>query len=93
MTSTRSSRRTSLSILSRFHSLLSPERQTIRKYKMAGRIITEKLDFYTFMYMVIEPARMSLREFNDHYDRLIFRIWSWRRFLTGKCGKLSLLGF
>jgi hypothetical protein len=45
------------------------------------------------MYMVIEPARMSLREFNDHYDRLIFRIWSWRRFRTGKCGKLSLLGF
>ena len=25
------------------------------KYKMEGRIITEKLDFYTFMYMVIEP--------------------------------------
>ena len=36
---------------------------------------------------------MSLREFNDQYDRLIFRIWSWRRFRTGKCGKLSLLGF
>ncbi len=60
------------------------------KYKTEGRIITEKLDFYTFMYMVIEPTRMSLREFNDQYDRLIFRIWSWRRFRTGKCGKLSL---
>jgi hopanoid C-3 methylase len=63
------------------------------KYKAEGRIIMEKLDFYTFMYMVIEPTRMSLREFNDQYDRLIFRIWSWKRFLRGKCGKLSLLGF
>jgi hypothetical protein len=63
------------------------------KYKAEGRIITEKLDFYTFMYMVIEPTRMSLREFNDQYDKLIFRIWSWSRFLRGKCGKLSLLGF
>ena len=53
----------------------------------------ENLDFYTFMYMVIEPTQMSLRAFNDQYDRLIFRTWSWSRFLQGKCGKLSLLGF
>jgi radical SAM superfamily enzyme YgiQ (UPF0313 family) len=63
------------------------------KYKDEGRIITEKLDFYTFMYMVIQPEHMSLREFNSQYDRLIFRIWSWSRFLKGKCGQLSLLGF
>jgi radical SAM superfamily enzyme YgiQ (UPF0313 family) len=62
-------------------------------YKSQDRIITEKLDFYTFMYNVIEPTRMSLREFNHQYDRLVFRTWSWSRFLRGKCGDLSLLGF
>jgi radical SAM superfamily enzyme YgiQ (UPF0313 family) len=62
-------------------------------YKSQGRIITDKLDFYTFMYMVIQPTKMSLRAFNDQYDRLIFRTWSWSRFLRGKCGKLSLFGF
>ena len=62
-------------------------------YKGQDRIITEKLDFYTFMYNVIEPTRMSLREFNDQYDRLVFRTWGWSRFLRGKCGDLSLLGF
>jgi magnesium-protoporphyrin IX monomethyl ester (oxidative) cyclase len=62
-------------------------------YKSQGRLITEKLDFYTFMYTVVEPTQMPLREFNRQYDRLIFRIWSWSRFLRGHCGKLSLLGF
>ena len=62
-------------------------------YKAQGRIITDKLDFYTFMYTVLQPAHMSLREFNNQYDRLIFRTWSWSRFLRGKCGKLRLLGF
>ena len=62
-------------------------------YKAQGRIVTDKLEFYSFMYTVIEPTQMSLRAFNDQYDRLIFRTWSWSRFLRGKCGKLSLLGF
>lgn len=62
-------------------------------YKAQGRIITDKLDFYTFMYTVLRPTNMSLREFNDQYDRLIFRTWSWSRFLRGKCGKLRFLGF
>jgi radical SAM superfamily enzyme YgiQ (UPF0313 family) len=62
-------------------------------YKSQGKIISDKLDFYTFMYTVVEPTKMTLREFNREYDRLIFRIWSWGRFLRGGCGKLSLLGF
>jgi hypothetical protein len=45
------------------------------------------------MYTVIQPVHMSLREFNRQYDRLIFRTWSWSRFLRGKCGDLSLVGF
>ncbi len=62
-------------------------------YKAQGRIITDKLEFYTFMYTVLRPAHMTLREFNHQYDRLVFRTWSWSRFLRGKCGKLKLLGF
>jgi len=62
-------------------------------YKTQGRIVTDKLDFYTFMYNVIEPTSMSLREFDRQYDRLIFRTWSWSRYLRGNCGKLSFLGF
>jgi radical SAM superfamily enzyme YgiQ (UPF0313 family) len=62
-------------------------------YKAQGRIITDKLDFYTFMYTVLQPTHMSLREFNNQYDRLVFRTWSWSRFLRGKCGKLTLVGF
>jgi radical SAM superfamily enzyme YgiQ (UPF0313 family) len=62
-------------------------------YKAQGRIITDKLDFYTFMYTILRPSQMSLRAFNDQYDRLIFRTWSWSRFLRGKCGKLRLMGF
>jgi radical SAM superfamily enzyme YgiQ (UPF0313 family) len=62
-------------------------------YKAQGRIITEKLDFYTFMYNVIEPASMTPREFDRQYDRLIFRMWSWSRFVRGKCGRTSFLAF
>jgi hopanoid C-3 methylase len=62
-------------------------------YKAQGRIVTNDLAFYTFMYNVIEPTFMTLREFDAHYDRLIFRTWSWSRYLRGKCGKLSFLGF
>jgi radical SAM superfamily enzyme YgiQ (UPF0313 family) len=62
-------------------------------YKAQDRIITDKLDFYTFMYTVIRPTQLTLREFNRQYDRLIFRTWSWSRFLGGKCGKLKLTGF
>lgn len=36
---------------------------------------------------------MTLREFNRQYDRLIFRTWSWSRYLCGNCGKLRLFGF
>ena len=45
------------------------------------------------MYNVIEPVHMTMREFDRQYDRLIFRTWSWSRFLRGKCGKLSFPGF
>lgn len=62
-------------------------------YKAQGRIITEKLDFYTFMYTVIEPSHMSLREFNRQYDRLVMRMWSWKRYLSGNCGDTSFFGF
>jgi radical SAM superfamily enzyme YgiQ (UPF0313 family) len=62
-------------------------------YKNRGQIVTERLEFYTFMYAVLRPSNMTLREFNAQYDRLIFRTWSWSRFLSGKCGKLRLLGF
>lgn len=70
-----------------------PATEDHKRYKEAGKILTDKLDFYTFMYMVVEPSHVSLREFNRLYDRLIFRTWSWSRFLRGKCGKLSFLGF
>jgi magnesium-protoporphyrin IX monomethyl ester (oxidative) cyclase len=70
-----------------------PGTEDFDTYKAQGRIVTEKLDFYTFMYNVIEPANMSLREFDRQFDRLVFRTWSWSRFLRGKCGDLSLVGF
>lgn len=62
-------------------------------YKAQGRIITDQLDYYTFMFNVIEPTHMTLREFNRQYDRLIFRMWSWRRYLRGRCGNTSFAGF
>jgi radical SAM superfamily enzyme YgiQ (UPF0313 family) len=70
-----------------------PGTEDYKSHKLKGRIITEKLDFYTFMYAILEPVHMSLREFNWQYDRLIFRTWSWSRFLRGKCGKLRFFGF
>jgi radical SAM superfamily enzyme YgiQ (UPF0313 family) len=70
-----------------------PGTEDFDKYKAQDRIVTEQLDFYTFMYNVIEPTRMSLREFDRHFDRLVFRTWSWSRYLRGKCGDLSFLGF
>jgi radical SAM superfamily enzyme YgiQ (UPF0313 family) len=62
-------------------------------YKSQGRILTEKLDFYTFMYNVIQPAHMSPREFDRQFDRLVLRLWSWRRYLRGKCGRTTFLAF
>ena len=70
-----------------------PGTEDFKMYKQKGQIVTEKLDFYTFMYAVLEPAHMSLREFNAQYDRLIFRTWSWSRYLRGNCGKLKFFGF
>lgn len=70
-----------------------PGTDDYRKYKDQGQIVTDRLEFYTFMYAVLRPVHMSLREFNALYDRLIFRTWSWSRFLHGKCGKLRLFGF
>ena len=70
-----------------------PGTEDFDKYKAQDRIVTEKLDFYTFMYNVVQPTSMSLREFDRRFDRLVFRTWSWSRFLRGKCGDLSLIGF
>ena len=62
-------------------------------YKAAGRILTEKLDFYTFMYNVVQPMSMSPREYDRLYDHLILRMWSWSRFLRRKCGRTSFIAF
>ena len=69
-----------------------PGTQDHARYKAEGRIVTDDLAYYTFMYNVIEP-KVGLREFDRLYDRLIFRTWSWKRFLRGGCGQLSLTGF
>jgi len=55
--------------------------------------MTDKLDFYTFMYNVIRPAHLDPREYDRLYDRLIFRMWSWNRYLRGKCGRTSFVAF
>jgi radical SAM superfamily enzyme YgiQ (UPF0313 family) len=70
-----------------------PGTEDFETYKTANRILTEKLDFYTFMYNVIQPGSMSPREYDRHYDRLVLRMWSWSRFLRGKCGRTSFLAF
>ena len=70
-----------------------PGTQDYATFKAQGRIITDKLDFYTFMYNVIRPTHMSPREYDRLYDRLIFRMWSWSRYLRGKCGRTSFLAF
>jgi hypothetical protein len=62
-------------------------------YQSQGKIVTDKLRFYTFMYNVIEPTHMTLREFDRHYDRLIFRTWSWSRFFRRKCGETTFFAF
>jgi radical SAM superfamily enzyme YgiQ (UPF0313 family) len=62
-------------------------------YRAQGRIVTDNLDFYTFMYNVIEPTQMSLREYDRQYDRLVLRMWSWSRYLRGKCGRTSFVAF
>jgi radical SAM superfamily enzyme YgiQ (UPF0313 family) len=70
-----------------------PGTEDFNKYKSQGRIITEKLDFYTFMYNVVEPTHLTAREYDRHYDRLIFRTWSWSRYFRGKCGKTTAFAF
>jgi radical SAM superfamily enzyme YgiQ (UPF0313 family) len=70
-----------------------PSTQDFETYKAQGRIITEKLDFYTFMYNVVRPAHMTPREYDRQYDRLVMRMWSWSRYLRGKCGDTSFAGF
>jgi hopanoid C-3 methylase len=63
------------------------------RYKAEGRIVTDDLAFYTFMYNVVQPSKMSLREYDRQYDRLVFRMWSWKRYLQGNCGRTSFLAF
>ncbi len=55
--------------------------------------MTDKLDFYTFMYNVIRPMHLAPREYDRLFDRLIFRMWSWNRYLRGKCGRTLFLAF
>jgi hypothetical protein len=63
------------------------------KYKSQGRIVTDDLSFYTFMYNVVQPAQMTLREFDRQYDRVLLRSWSWKRYLRGKCGQTTFVAF
>jgi radical SAM superfamily enzyme YgiQ (UPF0313 family) len=70
-----------------------PGTQDHATYKAEGRIMTDKLEFYTFMYNVIRPMHLTPREYDRLYDRLIFRMWSWNRYLRGKCGRTSFLAF
>jgi radical SAM superfamily enzyme YgiQ (UPF0313 family) len=70
-----------------------PGTEDFDKYKAQGRIVTEELDYYTFMYNVIQPSAMSLEEYDRQYDRLVMRMWSWSRYLRGKCGTTSFVGF
>ena len=70
-----------------------PGTQDHQQYHAQGRIMTDKLDFYTFMYNVIRPTHLDPREYDRLYDRLIFRMWSWNRYLSGKCGRTSFVAF
>jgi magnesium-protoporphyrin IX monomethyl ester (oxidative) cyclase len=64
-----------------------------RRYNAEKRLLTTDLRFYTFMYNVIRPLHMSPRQYDAAYDRLVFRMWSWKRYLRGKCGRTSFAAF
>ena len=70
-----------------------PATEDFATFKAQGRILSEKLDFYTFMYNVVQPRWMTPREYDRCYDRLILRMWSWRRYRRGRCGRTSGLAF
>jgi hopanoid C-3 methylase len=70
-----------------------PGTDDYRRFRAEGRIVTDELDFYTFMYNVVRPSTLTLREFDEEFDRLQFRIWSWSRYLRGKCGRTSFVAF
>ena len=62
--------------------------------RYADRIVTDDLSYYNFMYMVVEPKHMTLRQWHARFDRLYQRIWSWRRFLRSRSrGPVSFMAF
>jgi radical SAM superfamily enzyme YgiQ (UPF0313 family) len=70
-----------------------PATEDFARYKAEGRILSERLDFYTFLYNVVQPRWMTPREYDRLYDRLICRMWSWSRWWRGRCGRTSFVAF
>lgn len=61
--------------------------------KASGDLLTENPEYYTYNHMVIRPTNLSIRQYYREADRLYRRLWSWRRYLSGQCGDVTLLGF
>ncbi len=70
-----------------------PGTELFEKCKNEGSLLTENPEYYTFVYMVIRPQKLTPSQYYREANRLYRRIWSWRRYLSGRCGDTTLRGF
>jgi|GEM_PF-6409103 len=70
-----------------------PGTELFEKCKAEGSLVTEDPEYYTFVFMVVKPQRLTLRQYYREADRLYRRIWSWERYLSGGCGDTTFRAF
>jgi hopanoid C-3 methylase len=70
-----------------------PGTELFEEMKAAGRLLTEDPEVYTYLYMVVQPEHMSLRRYDREVDRFYRRVWSWKRYLSGRAGDTNFVGF
>lgn len=70
-----------------------PGTELFDKCQAEGSLLTENPEYYTFVYMVVKPEKLTLRQYYREADRLYRRLWSWKRYLSGGCGDTTLRAF
>jgi len=70
-----------------------PGTKLFEECRAEDKLLTEDPKYFTYVYMVVRPEKLSIRDYYREVDRLYLRMWSWKRYLSGGCGDTSLRAF
>lgn len=70
-----------------------PGTEDYKMYKKKGEIVSENEEFFTFNFNVLKPKHMGLKSFDRAHDRILKRVYSWKRYLSGYCGDIKFIEY